>query len=82
MENRPPRRRRRFVRQRRKVCYFCVNKQAKIDYKNVDVLSRFTNEKGRILGRRTTGACAKHQRKIAEAIKRSREIALLPYIRR
>ena len=81
MERRP-RRKRRFIRPRKKVCYFCVNKQAKIDYKNADVLSRFINEKGRILSRRTTGTCAKHQRKVALAIKRCREIALLPYVRK
>jgi small subunit ribosomal protein S18 len=77
-----PRRKRRFIRPRKKVCYFCVNKQARIDYKNADLLSRFINEKGRILSRRITGTCAKHQRKVALAIKRSREIALLPFVRR
>lgn len=59
-----------------------MNKQARIDYKNADLLSRFINEKGRILSRRITGTCAKHQRKVALAIKRSREIALLPFVRR
>ena len=75
-----PRRKRRFIRPRKKVCYFCVNKQAKIDYKNADLLSRFINEKGRILSRRITGTCAKHQRMIAKTIKRSREASIINYV--
>ena len=55
----------------------CTGKN--IDYKDVDTLKRYTNDKGKILPRRVTGACAKHQRHIAEQIKRARAIALLPY---
>ena len=75
-------------RPRRKVCDFCVNKIEYIDYKDVyykDVskevnrLRRSINERGKILPRRMTGNCAKHQRQLSEAIKRARAIALLPY---
>jgi len=69
-----------FMRQRRKVCFFCANPMIQPDYKDVDLMSRFIAERGKILPRRNTGACAKHQRKIAIEIKRAREIALLPYI--
>lgn len=69
-----------FMKQRSKVCYFCVNPGVNIDYKNVDLLSRYISDKGKILPRRATGACAKHQRSIAQAIKRAREIALLPFV--
>ena len=64
---------------RRKVCEFCVNKIQHIDYKDVNRLRRFTSERGKILPRRMTGNCAKHQRQLSEAIKRARAIALLPY---
>jgi small subunit ribosomal protein S18 len=64
---------------RKKVCRFCANK-AKIDYKDVDGLRRFTTERGKILPRRITGTCAKHQRELATAIKRARYIDLLPYV--
>ena len=64
---------------RRKVCSFCVDKIEFIDYKDVNRLRRFTNERGKILPRRMTGNCAKHQRQLSEAIKRARAIALLPY---
>ena len=63
----------------RKVCSFCVDKIEFIDYKDVNRLRRFTNERGKILPRRMTGNCAKHQRQLSEAIKRARAIALLPY---
>jgi len=66
-----------FYRKRKKVCYMCTGKQ--IDYKDVETLRRYVNEKGKILPRRVTGACARHQRHIAEQIKRARAIALLPY---
>ncbi len=72
--------RRPFMRQRRKVCFFCANPMIQPDYKDVDLMSRFIADRGKILPRRNTGACAKHQRKIAIEIKRAREIALLPYI--
>ena len=64
---------------RRKVCTFCVDKIAYIDYKDVNRLRRFINERGKILPCRMTGNCAKHQRQLSEAIKRARAIALLPY---
>ena len=64
---------------RRKVCSFCVDKIEYIDYKDVNRLRRFTNERGKILPRRMSGNCAKHQRQLSEAIKRARAIALMPY---
>ena len=70
---------RRGGRRRRKVCYFTTNKITKIDYKDVDLLKRFVSDRGKILPRRVTGACAKHQRHIAEQINKARAIALLPY---
>ena len=66
-------------RKRRKVCQFCVDKATFIDYKDTAKLRRFLSERGKILPRRTTGTCAMHQRELTEAIKRSRQIALLPY---
>ncbi len=65
---------------RRKVCAFCVDKVDYIDYKDVNKLSRFTSERAKILPRRVTGTCAKHQREITVAIKRARQVALMPYI--
>lgn len=64
---------------RRKVCSFCVDKIEFIDYKDVGRIRRFTNERGKILPRRMTGNCAKHQRQLSESIKRARAIALLPF---
>lgn len=64
---------------RKKVCKFCAQK-VKIDYKDSDVLKRFITERGKILPRRITGTCAKHQRSLAIAIKRSRSLALLPFV--
>lgn len=64
---------------RKKVCRFCANK-AKIDYKDADGLKRFTTERGKILPRRMTGTCAKHQRELTTAIKRARNICLLPFV--
>ena len=66
-----------FYKKKKKVCYMCTGKN--IDYKDVETLKRYTNDKGKILPRRITGACAKHQRHIADQIKRARAIALLPY---
>ena len=66
-----------FYSKRKKVCYMCAGKQ--INYKDVEILKKYINEKGKILPRRVTGACAKHQRYIAEQIKRARMIALLPF---
>ena len=67
-------------RQRRKVCQFCVDKATAIDYKDTAKLRRFMSERSKILPRRTTGTCAMHQRQLTEAIKRARQIALLPYV--
>jgi len=63
---------------RPKICQFCADKNAKIDYKQVDVLRRFVTEEGKIRPRRQTGTCARHQRELAGAIKRARQIPLLP----
>lgn len=68
-----------FRKQRKKVCPLCADKNFVLDYKNPDQLKKFINDKGKILPRRATGACAKHQRDITLAVKRSRHIAMLPY---
>ena len=60
-------------------CQFCTDKSAVIDYKHVDVLRRYVSDDGKIRPRRQTGACAKHQRDLAVAIKRARHLALLPF---
>jgi small subunit ribosomal protein S18 len=64
---------------RRKFCAFCVDRIEHIDYKNIDVLQRFLTDRGKIRPKRKTGTCAKHQRRLALAIKRARYLALLPY---
>ena len=66
-----------FRKIRKKVCSMCANKELVLDYKNYDQMKKFVNEKGKILPRRATGACAKHQREITQAVKRA--IAILPY---
>lgn len=71
---------RRGGRRRRKVCYFCANHIDYVDYKNVELLQRFVSEKGKILPRRVTGTCAKHQRVLTTAIKRARIMGLLPFV--
>ena len=68
-----------FRKQRKKVCPMCANKDLVLDFKNADQLKKFINDKGKILPRRATGACAKHQRDITLAVKRARHIAILPY---
>ena len=65
---------------RKKVCNFCVDKVAEIDYKDTNKLKKYITEKGKIVPRRMSGVCAKHQRELAVAIKRAREMALLPYV--
>ena len=65
---------------RRKVCFFTSNGITHIDYKDVDLLKKFVSERGKILPRRVTGTSAKYQRKLTVAIKRSRTMALLPYV--
>ncbi|MFO7765655.1 MAG: 30S ribosomal protein S18 [Pelovirga sp.] len=71
----PPRRR--FGR--RKICRYCADRDARINYKDVDSLRYYLSERGKIVPRRISGTCATHQRQIAEAIKNARQIALLPY---
>lgn len=61
-------------------CEFCKDGIREIDYKNVELLSKYISKKGKILPRRTTGTCAFHQRKLAKAIKRARIVALLPFV--
>ena len=64
---------------RKKVCHFCADRVEAIDYKYVARLRKYVSERAKILPRRTTGTCAKHQRELTTAIKRARQIALLPY---
>lgn len=64
---------------KKKVCQFCVDKAADIDYKDVSKLRRYITEKGKIIPRRTSGVCAMHQRALTTAIKRARYMALLPF---
>ena len=71
--------RRRGGRRRKKVCAFCANENKAIDYKDVATLKRYVSERGKILPRRITGNCARHQRALTTAIKRARNIALMPY---
>ena len=75
-----PRRKKRRVFHRRKVCRFCADQSLLIDYKDPKSLKYFTTERGKIIPRRISGACAKHQRALTHAIKRARTIALLPYV--
>ena len=66
-----------FYRKKKKICQMCAGKS--VDYKDVAIINKYINEKGKIMPRRMTGACAKHQRHIANQIKRARFMALLPY---
>lgn len=75
----PKRRPRRRVFRRRKVCRFCADGSFTVDYKNPRTLRLFTTERGKIIPRRISGNCAKHQRELTTAIKRARTIALMPY---
>ena len=70
---------RRYVA-RPKICQFCADKSLEIDYKNADMLRRFVTEEGKIRPRRQTGTCARHQRTLARAIKRARQVSLLPFV--
>lgn len=72
---------RRRMYSRKKVCRFCANKHLKLDYKEVETLRRFTTEGGKIIPRRISGNCSKHQRMLASEIKKARAIALLPYVK-
>ena len=67
-------------RPRKRVCSFCIDKVENIDYKDVHKLRKYVTERGKILPRRISGNCAKHQRQVTVAIKRARSIALLPYV--
>lgn len=71
---------RRNIRRRKKVCVFCADKTTVIDYKDANKLKRYISERGKILPRRITGNCAKHQRALTVAVKRARQIAILPYV--
>ncbi len=71
--------RRRVIRRRKKVCVFCADKSNVISYKDTAKLKRYISERGKILPRRITGNCAKHQRALTVAVKRARHVALLPY---
>ncbi len=66
-------------KRRKKVCYFCENKLDHVDYKDVALLRKYVSERYKILPRRATGTCAKHQREVTSAVKIARNIALLPY---
>lgn len=66
-------------RSHKKVCAFCIDKATEIDYKDVNRLKKYITERGKIIPRRISGNCAKHQRQLTVAIKRARAIALLPY---
>ncbi len=68
-----------FYKKRKKICYMCAGKD--INYKDVETLKKYINERGKILPRRVTGACAKHQRHIAGEIKKARIIGLLPFVK-
>ena len=77
---RPERPMNRDRRPRRKVCDFCADKIEMIDYKDTQRLRRYLSERGKIVPRRVTGTCARHQRQLTTAIKRARHLALLPYV--
>ena len=68
------------MRKRKKICIFCADKVDYIDYKDTGKLRKFLSERGKILPRRISGTCAKHQRDVNTAIKRARQVALLPYV--
>lgn len=77
-ERRRPRQTRRYY-SRPRVCQFCTDPATKIDYKQAEALRRFMSDEGKIRPRRQTGTCARHQRRLSRAIKRSRHMALLPF---
>ncbi len=68
-----------FFRKKKRICQMCAGKS--VDYKDVTIISKYINEKGKILPRRLTGACAKHQRHIANQVKLARYMALIPYVK-
>ena len=75
-----PRRKRKQFYVRRKVCRFCVDSNLVIDYKDFNTLRQFVTERGKIIPRRISGSCARHQRQLTHAIKRARTVALIPYV--
>ncbi len=75
-----PMKRRGGIRRRKKVCVFCGEENSVIDYKDTAKLRKFVSERGKILPRRITGTCAKHQRALTTAVKRARHVALMPYV--
>ena len=77
--SRPQRGRGRRFSRRPRVCQFCADKTKSLDYKQIDLLKRYVTDQGKIRSRRETGACAKHQRMVARAVKRARHMALLPF---
>ena len=79
-EGRGTQMKRRPMRRRKKVCVYCVDKNAVIDYKDTNKLKRYISEIGKILPRRITGTSVKYQKKVATAVKRARHLALLPYL--
>jgi len=64
----------------KRICRFCENHEEYIDFRDVKRLTKFTTEQGKIIGRRISGTCAKHQRQLVQAIKRARQLAIIPYI--
>ena len=78
--DRPPMGQRPPMRKKRKVCAFCAEKVTEIDYKDIPRLKKFLSERSKILPRRITGSCAKHQRALTTAVKRARHVALIPYV--
>ncbi len=64
---------------RKRICSFCADKTEKIDYKDINKLKKYVNDRGKILPRRISGNCSKHQRELTIAVKRARQVALLPY---
>lgn len=78
--DRGPKKPKRWFRPRKKkVCHFCTNPRDHLDYKNYDLLRKFVSDRGKILPKRRTGTCPKHQREVSRQVKKAREIALLPY---
>jgi small subunit ribosomal protein S18 len=79
-KDRQQRRQRTAPPPRRRSCFFCKDKVEEVDYKNYNQLRRYISEKGKIRSRRITGTCRRHQKQVAVAVKRAREMALLPYV--
>ncbi|MFH0886593.1 MAG: 30S ribosomal protein S18 [bacterium] len=78
-EDNDKRDRSKFKKKRRRICVFCADK-AVIDYKDIDFVKRFMSDRGKILPRRTSGNCAKHQRWVAQEVKKARQIGFVPYV--